>query len=71
MQRRQLIKLEIKFGLHALRGAVLAASNTAAAPYLLHDQCVCVCGTVPGVCSVTLVLHSRLKRYCLVNRSMS
>lgn len=48
IQRRQLIRLEVKFGLHALRGAVLATSNTAAAPYLLHGQCVCVCGTAAG-----------------------
>ena len=48
IQRRQLIRLEVKFGLHALRGAVLATSNTAAAPYLLHGQCVCVCDTAAG-----------------------
>ena len=48
IQRRQLIRLEVKFGLHALRGAVLATSNTAAAPYLLHGQCVCVCATAAG-----------------------
>ncbi|CAK0786842.1 hypothetical protein CVIRNUC_010056 [Coccomyxa viridis] len=47
VQRRQLIRLEVRFGLHALRGAVLATSNTAAAPYLVHGQCVCACGTVP------------------------
>lgn len=71
MRRKDLIRLEKHLGLVALHGgAVLAASNAAALPWMDEDYplVACCCDTGKGMCRVTASLQTcaMLGRACVL-----